>query len=65
MFYHQFYAKKNPKKAPLEQPDLITEHYKKLVLDIVGSRERSKHGFAYLIIAMDHWGTISLGNLRL
>ncbi len=49
----QLNSKRKPPKAPLQQPDLISERFEKLALDVVGPLERSKQGYAYLLTAMD------------
>ena len=46
-------SKQKPSKAPLQEPDLISERFEKLTLDEVGPLDRSKQGYAYLLTGMD------------
>ena len=47
-------SKQKPSKSPVQKPDLITEHFEKLALDVVGLLDRSKQGwYAFLLTAKD------------
>ena len=46
-------SKQKPSKAPLQEPDLISERFEKLAIDVVGPLDRSKQGYAYLLTGMD------------
>ncbi len=45
--------KKQPPKAPLVEPEVITERFQKVALDVVGPLPRSKSGYVYILTAMD------------
>ncbi len=49
----QLNNKKQPRKAPLVEPEVIIERFQKVALDVVGPLPRSKSGYAYLLTAMD------------
>ena len=45
--------KQKPSNVLLQKPDLITERFEKMALDVVGPLDRSKQRYAYLFTAMD------------
>ncbi len=47
------FSKANPKPAPLKDPEIICERFKKIALDVVGPLDRSKSGFQYILTGMD------------
>ncbi len=49
----QLNNKKQPRKAPLVEPEVIIERFQKVALDVVGPLPHSKSGYAYLLTAMD------------
>ncbi len=49
----QMYSRSNPPQAPLSEPEVITERFERLALDVIGPLERSKSGYAYILTGMD------------
>jgi len=49
----QRHSKTNPPIAPLSEPEVISEHFEKMAMDVVGPLDRSRAGYSYILTAMD------------